>query len=46
MQRQESAHPEGELLTQERTAVQEAIEVDTFNGKLHVSWDSDAAVTP
>ncbi|NOX43562.1 MAG: hypothetical protein GXP19_07510 [Gammaproteobacteria bacterium] len=29
-----------------KNAQLEAVEVDTFDGKLHVEWDPTAAVTP
>ncbi len=39
-------HPEGEQPLVARNPLSEAIEVDTFAGKLHIEWDSSAAVTP
>lgn len=39
-------HPEGELDFFEKSSVAKALEVDTFDGKLHIEWDQDAAVTP
>lgn len=39
-------HPEGDLKTFKKTPLAQALEVDTFGGKLHVEWDPDAAVTP
>ncbi len=39
-------HPQGEAQLPEKTALFEAVEVDTYGGKLHVEWDQDAAVTP
>ena len=39
-------HPMGEAKLPEKTALFEAVEVETFGGKLHVEWDHDAAVTP
>ncbi len=42
----EEIHPEGELDVFKKTEIMQAIEVDTFDGKLHVEWDPDAAVTP
>jgi len=35
-------HPEGE----DNRALKTAIEVDTFDGKLHIEWDPGASVTP
>ena len=29
-----------------KTALFEAVEVDTYAGKVHIEWDQDAAVTP
>jgi len=42
----ETVHPAGEqpLVTQNPLA--QAVEVETYAGKLHVEWDADAAVTP
>ncbi len=42
----ESDHPTGEQLPVSRNPLSEAVEVDTFAGKLHIEWDSSAAVTP
>ena len=39
-------HPEGELKNFTKTEIAQAIEVDTFDGKLQVEWDDNAAVTP
>ncbi len=39
-------HPKGEALPVSKKAMIEAIEVDTFDGKVHVEWDPTAAVTP
>ena len=39
-------HPEGEQPLVARNPLSEAIEVDTFAGKLHIEWDSNASVTP
>ncbi len=44
-----SIHSTGEDLTATKTALVsalEAVEVDTFDGKLHIEWDSSASVTP
>ena len=40
------AHPAGEELLVDKNVLPEAVEVDTFAGKLHVEWDPDATVTP
>ena len=40
-----SVHPEGELNLPIKSDVLLPIEVDTFDGKVHVEWDPDAAVT-
>ncbi len=42
-------HSTGEDLTTTKTTLVkalEAVEVDTFDGKLHIEWDSTASVTP
>jgi len=39
-------HPEAELPGFKKNALSEAIEVETYAGKLHIEWDHDAAVTP
>ena len=39
-------HPNGEAITSAKTALSQAIEVETFTGKVHVEWDPTAAVTP
>jgi len=39
-------HPQGENLNTSKKALSEAIEVETFDGKLFIEWDPDAAVTP
>jgi len=42
-------HPQGEEKLPAKTAIAsavEAIEVDTFDGKVHMEWDPDAMVTP
>ena len=44
--RQKSIHPEGETNLPAKTQLSEAIEVETFAGKIHVEWDPTAAVTP
>jgi len=39
-------HPAGEVLAIPLNPLAEAIEVETYAGKVHVEWDPDAAVTP
>lgn len=39
-------HPLGEVKMPEKTALSQAIEVETYAGKVHVEWDPTAAVTP
>jgi len=39
-------HPAGEELSDKIEVLPEAVEVDTFAGKVHVEWDQNAAVTP
>ena len=39
-------HPMGEAITAAKKALTEAVEVDTFDGKLHIEWDPTATVTP
>ncbi|MDH3326282.1 MAG: transposase [Gammaproteobacteria bacterium] len=39
-------HSVGEDLTATKTPFAEAVEVDTFDGKLHIEWDPTASVTP
>jgi len=41
-----STHLKSESLPVSRKALIEAVEVDTFDGKLHIEWDPTAAVTP
>ena len=41
-----SLHPVSEVQLPEKTALFEAVEVETYGGKLQVEWDQDAAVTP
>jgi len=41
-----SIHPTDEALPAIKHALTEAIEVDTFDGKLHIEWDPTASVTP
>ncbi|MFZ1537185.1 MAG: hypothetical protein WAT23_07365 [Chromatiaceae bacterium] len=39
-------HPTGEARSTALTAVPGPVAVDTFGGRVHVEWDSEAAVTP
>ncbi len=39
-------HPEGEANLPAKKPLSDAIEVETFAGKIHVEWDPTAAVTP
>lgn len=39
-------HPQGEVTNPPKKALSQAIEVETFDGKVFVEWDPDAAVTP
>jgi len=39
-------HPKGEQALAIKNPLLEAIEVDTYAGKVHIEWDPDAAVTP
>jgi len=41
-----SGHSKGESKLPTKSNLPETVSVDTFNGKLHVEWDPDAAVTP
>ncbi len=40
------ANPKGGTLQSSKTSVLAASIVDTYDGKIHVEWDPDAAVTP
>ena len=40
------AHPKGDGKLPKKTPLFEAVEVDTYAGKIHVEWDQSAAVTP
>lgn len=40
------SHPLGELELLQDTSLPERIPLETFGGRVHVAWDSDAAVTP
>ncbi|MFZ1537888.1 MAG: hypothetical protein WAT23_10970 [Chromatiaceae bacterium] len=39
-------HPMGEARSTALTAVPGPVAVDTFGGRVHVEWDSEAAMTP
>lgn len=39
-------HPTGEAPLVKNNPILEAVQVDTYAGKLHVEWDPDGAVTP
>ena len=39
-------HPTGDQALASRNPLSEAVEVDTYAGKLHIEWDLNAAVTP
>ncbi|MCU7940984.1 MAG: hypothetical protein KZQ68_17045 [gamma proteobacterium symbiont of Bathyaustriella thionipta] len=39
-------HPVDEAQLPEKTTLFEAVEVETYGGKLQIEWDQDAAVTP
>lgn len=41
-----TVHSAGEALIATKNALADAIEVDTFDGKLHIEWDPAASVTP
>lgn len=46
MKKQEiSIHPKGESNLKEKELLSEALEVDTFDGKLHIEWEPNAHVT-
>ena len=42
----ESLHPMSEVQMPSKNPLSEAIEVETFAGKVHVEWNPSAAVTP
>ena len=44
--RANSIHPAGESEISAKKRLAQALEVDTFDGKLHVEWDENATVTP
>ena len=41
-----TTHPKGEPLSTTKSQLPAAIDVDTYDGKVHIEWDPDAAVTP
>ena len=41
-----STHPEGEQVLAVKNPLSEAIEVDTYAGKVEIEWDQNASVTP
>ncbi|MEJ2755403.1 MAG: transposase [Gammaproteobacteria bacterium] len=41
-----STHPESERESTDRRSTSEQLEVDTYDGKLFIEWDPEAAVTP
>ena len=41
-----TTHPKGELLNSHEQPENPSLEVDTFDGKIHVEWEPDASVTP
>ena len=41
-----STHPKGESKTSSISTEDEVVSCDTFAGKIHVEWDSQAPVTP
>ncbi|WP_257263491.1 hypothetical protein [Endozoicomonas sp. ONNA2] len=43
---QKPAHPKGELSEFEKDPLSVKLEVDTFEGKVHVEWEPGASVTP
>ena len=40
------AHPKGELSEMEKDPLSVKLEVDSFDGKIHVEWEPEASVTP
>ena len=42
----ESIHPGGESIKGEEITQSPVVPVDTYDGRLHVEWDRQAAVTP
>jgi len=41
-----SDHPSGELELAKKNVLAQAVEVETYAGKVHVEWDQTASVTP
>ncbi len=41
-----TTQPKGEQFLTQKSAVCQAVEVETYAGKLHIEWDPEAAVTP
>ncbi|AMO57736.1 hypothetical protein [Endozoicomonas montiporae] len=41
-----SVHPKGELKELSKKCSTTSLEVDTFEGKIHVEWEPGASVTP
>ena len=39
-------HPDGEDISSPRNTLPSNTAVDTYDGKIHIEWDSDAFVTP
>ena len=40
------AHPMGDAVTVEDAGEERCLAVETFQGRVHVEWDPEAAVTP
>ena len=40
------AHPKGELSEMKKDPLSVTLEVDSFDGKIHVEWEPEASVTP
>lgn len=45
-EREERPHPMGAINSPTTSTLNDAIVVDTYDGKIHVEWDPTAAVTP
>ena len=41
-----SIHPKGDSLSPAKNGFPDTISVATYDGKVHIEWDSDAPVTP
>ncbi len=39
-------HPKDEMPAPAKNHLLEAIQVETYAGKIHIEWDQEAAVTP